>query len=1043
MTALAHVKSPTMQGKSGLSLDTIIRFDWEVALGDQKLSFEELQALAKLKVPLVKVRGQWVEVSGEEIQTAIDLMKKKATSSATLREIVQMALGAGKAPGGMAFEGLKATGWIADLLAQLEGRAAFEELPHPKGFQGTLRPYQVRGYSWLAFLRRWGLGALLADSMGLGKCASADSLVAVNGILQTAEAMWNAYAGETEFDGEGFWAVPTEPLLVNALDEENSRIVLAPIRRLYRQRVQEKLRRVRLEDGSSVTITRQHRLLTSRGWTSDLQVGDYVCVPAKMVWEGQPADPDLIKFLAWQIAEGYELCGRGTVNISQKDTELLEAKGYCWGKLSREKSIPPFIMQADLDSVRLFLRNYFDAEAVVVPSMQSIEISSASPLLIQQLSFLLRRFGVWLRISAKQKRATNGTGIFRTYSIGVIGGNSARRFLQEIGFGSPDKQRRLEEICARVSNTNVEGIPASSIVAQTVETTGLPVRHFGMHNTVYINGSQQFSRASLERVLVGFDRILSGEAKKQYRRQKPSKWTARTLGAYAHLDVQQLSVTRQRLQRLLDQEVFYCKIEAIEDVEYEGWVYDFEVAEHHNFVADNILCHNTIQTLALIQRDWESNVSTELGAGGKRPVLLVCPTSVIGNWQKEATRFTPSLPVMVHHGITRVKGEAFIEEVRKHAIVLVSYALLHRDFELLKEVPWAWVILDEAQNIKNPETKQARATRALRADYRIALTGTPVENNVGDLWSIMEFLNPGFLGPETDFKRRFFVPIQAYRDQEAAERLKRLTGPFILRRLKTDRAIIADLPEKMEMKVFCTLVKEQASLYAAVVNEATSQLDSVLGIQRRGLILATLSKLKQICNHPAQFLGDNSQIPGRSGKLARLTEMLGEILEVGDRALVFTQFAEMGEILRRHLEGTFGREVLFLHGGVPKGRRDLMVERFQAEGSGPPIFILSLKAGGFGLNLTRANHVFHFDRWWNPAVENQATDRVFRIGQTRNVQAHKFLCIGTLEEKIDEMIERKKEIAQWVVGTGEGWLTELSTAELKAIFALRKEAVEE
>ncbi len=398
---------------------------------------------------------------------------------------------------------------------------------------------------------------------------------------------------------------------------------------------------------------------------------------------------------------------------------------------------------------------------------------------------------------------------------------------------------------------------------------------------------------------------------------------------------------------------------------------------------------------------------------------------------------------MVHHGITRTKGAAFEKEAKKQAIVISSYALLHRDFETLKSVPWSGVILDEAQNIKNPETKQARTARALGADYRVTLTGTPVENNIGDLWSIMEFLNPGFLGTQSTFKRTFFVPIRANRDPEAVGQLKRLTGPFILRRLKSDKTIIADLPEKMEMKVFCTLTKEQASLYVAVVREATPELDSAEGIQRRGLILGTLSKLKQVCNHPMQFLGDNSVIPGRSGKLARLSEMLEEIIEVGDRALVFSQFAEMGGILRRHLQETFGREVLFLHGAVPKKKRDQMVERFQANGDGPRIFILSLKAGGMGLNLTGANHVFHFDRWWNPAVENQATDRAFRIGQTRNVQVHKFLCVGTLEEKIDEMIERKKEIAEGVVGTGEGWLTELSTAELKELFALRKEAVGE
>ena len=307
----------------------------------------------------------------------------------------------------------------------------------------------------------------------------------------------------------------------------------------------------------------------------------------------------------------------------------------------------------------------------------------------------------------------------------------------------------------------------------------------------------------------------------------------------------------------------------------------------------------------------------------------------------------------------------------------------------------------------------------------------------------MEFLNPGFLGTQTEFKRNFFLPIQTGRDPEATGRLKKLTGPFILRRLKTDKKIIADLPDKMEMKVFCTLTKEQASLYAAVVNDASKSLDTSTGIQRKGVVLATLSKLKQVCNHPAHFLGDNSAIPGRSGKLARLTEMLEEVISEGDRSLIFTQFAEMGEIIRKHLQEIFGREVLFLHGQVSKKQRDNMVTRFQEEQNGPHIFVLSLKAGGTGLNLTVANHVFHFDRWWNPAVENQATDRAFRIGQKKNVQVHKFLCAGTLEEKIDEMIERKQELASSIVGTGEAWLTELSTNALKELFALRADAVSE
>lgn len=606
----ATVKSPTLQTSAGLTLDRILRVDWEVALGDEKLGLAELKALAKLKAPLVRVRGQWVELNPEEIRAALDFWTSKGEQT-TARDVVRMALGGARPPGGLEFAGVAATGWVGDLLSRLHGADRIEELSAPAGLLGTLRPYQSRGFAWLEFMRSWGFGACLADDMGLGK---------------------------------------------------------------------------------------------------------------------------------------------------------------------------------------------------------------------------------------------------------------------------------------------------------------------------------------------------------------------------------------------------------------------------------------SIQTLATIAREWE--------AGERRPSLIVCPTSVVANWQNEVARFTPELPVMVHHGLERARGTAFRKAAASHAIVVSTYALLQRDLAFLEGVPWRGVVLDEAQNIKNPETKQARAARALKADYRVALTGTPVENNVGDLWSIMEFLNPGWLGTQAEFRRSFFLPIQTTHDPDATSQLKKLTGPFVLRRLKSDRTVIADLPEKLEMKVYCSLTKEQATLYQAVADEATDAIARVDGMARRGLVLATLMKLKQVCNHPAQFLGDNSTIPGRSGKLARLTEMLEESLAEGDRALVFTQFAVMGEILKRHLQETFGRETLFLHGAVPKTQRDRMVESFQGEG-GPPVFVLSLKAGGTGLNLTAANRVFHFDRWWNPAVEDQATDRTYRIGQSRNVQVHKFVCAGTLEEKIDELIESKKEVADRVVGTGEGWLTELSTAELKNLFALRREAVGE
>jgi SNF2 family DNA or RNA helicase len=455
-------------------------------------------------------------------------------------------------------------------------------------------------------------------------------------------------------------------------------------------------------------------------------------------------------------------------------------------------------------------------------------------------------------------------------------------------------------------------------------------------------------------------------------------------------------------------------------------------------LADDMGLGKTVQTLALIQKYWHQTPEPE-----RKPVLLICPMSVVGNWQREAQRFTPDLPVLVHHGAGRKKETTFVDAASKAALVLSSYSLLARDIAFLRQVNWTGVVLDEAQNIKNAATNQARAAHAIDSAFKVALTGTPVENNVGDLWSLMQFLNPGLLGNQAQFRRNFLVPIQVDKDEEAAERLRRLTSPFILRRLKTDKSIIADLPEKLEMKVFCNLTFEQASLYSAVVKDTQKALEEAEGIERKGLVLATLSKLKQICNHPAQFLHDDSALSGRSGKLQRLTEMLEEALQVGDRALVFTQFAEMGEMLKTHLQESFAQEVLFLHGGVSKQKREQMVERFQSGEPAPQIFILSLKAGGVGLNLTAANQVFHFDRWWNPAVENQATDRAFRIGQTKAVQVHKFVCGGTLEEKIDQMIEEKRALAENIVGTGEGWLTELNDQQLRDLFALSKDAVAE
>jgi SNF2 family DNA or RNA helicase len=450
-------------------------------------------------------------------------------------------------------------------------------------------------------------------------------------------------------------------------------------------------------------------------------------------------------------------------------------------------------------------------------------------------------------------------------------------------------------------------------------------------------------------------------------------------------------------------------------------------------LADDMGLGKTIQAIVLLLHEREQ------AKGPVAPALVLCPTSVVGNWKREINRFGPQLRVMVHHGSERVRGETFVAEAQTHDVVISTYGLARRDVGDLGQVSWSDVILDEAQNIKNPHAKQTQAIRSLAAGNRIALTGTPVENRLSELWSIMQFLNPSFLGSQAKFRQTFALPIERYQDEAATKRLKGLVGPFVLRRLKTDPSIIQDLPDKREMKVYCNLTAEQTTLYEAVVQESLERLATTDedGIERRGVVLGALMRLKQVCNHPAQFLGDGSALPGRSGKLDRLGEMLEEALAVGDQALVFTQFAHMGHMLQPYLRSLFGVEVLFLHGGTPQKQRDRMVARFQSRDA--PIFILSLKAGGTGLNLTAANHVFHFDRWWNPAVEDQATDRAFRIGQTRDVQVYKYVCAGTLEERIDELIESKKALAESVVGAGENWLTELSTDELRDIMTLRRE----
>ncbi len=449
-------------------------------------------------------------------------------------------------------------------------------------------------------------------------------------------------------------------------------------------------------------------------------------------------------------------------------------------------------------------------------------------------------------------------------------------------------------------------------------------------------------------------------------------------------------------------------------------------------LADDMGLGKTVQVIALLLH----RRATGQAAG---PSLLVCPTSVVGNWQAELGRFAPGLAAHVHYGADRPRGERLGWLARQADVVVTSYALLHRDAADLRAVAWDGVILDEAQNVKNPVSLQAQAARGLPARYRFALTGTPVENSLRDLWSIFTFALPGYLGGGRAFTREYGAPVDRG-DEGAAARLRRVIAPFVLRRAKRDPGVAEELPPKIEVRHDCALSAEQAALYEAFVREAMRGIAGAAGMARRAAVLTTLLRLKQICDHPSLFSGDGGELAGRSGKLERLEELLSVILAEGDRALIFTQFATWARRLTAYIGERLSCEALCLDGATPGAERAHLVRRFQ-EGEGPAVFVLSLKAGGTGLNLTAAQHVFHYDRWWNPAIEEQATDRAYRIGQQRSVQVHRLVVRGTLEERIDELLQRKAALARQVVGAGgEAWLTELSTDALREIFALGKEA---
>lgn len=452
------------------------------------------------------------------------------------------------------------------------------------------------------------------------------------------------------------------------------------------------------------------------------------------------------------------------------------------------------------------------------------------------------------------------------------------------------------------------------------------------------------------------------------------------------------------------------------------WLYTNVIKGFGCCIADDMGLGKTVQVISLILKLKEEGKL-------KKPALVVCPTTLLGNWEREMENFAPSLKTFIYHGFDRVFS---IE----NDVILTTYAILRIDLEEFKKYNWDILVIDEAQNIKNSSTSQTQAVKSIKASMKVAMTGTPVENRLSELWSIFDFINKGYLGSITDFSKNYSMPIEKFKETARAQKLKQAISPFMLRRLKTDKTIISDLPEKIVLDEYCYLTKAQAALYERVLTQSMAEIHSAgQGINRRGAIFKLITSLKQVCNHPYHFLKHGDMSTSASGKCEKLMSILNTIVSNNEKALVFTQYKEMGSILEKITKEEFDFDPLFFHGSLNIKQREEMIREF-SEDDKKKVMILSLKAGGLGLNLTSASNVIHYDLWWNPAVEDQATDRTYRIGQDKNVMVHRFITLSTFEEKIDKIIKDKRELADSAVYIGEKIITELSDDEIYEIFSL-------
>lgn len=888
-------------------------------------------------------------------------------------------------------------------------------------------PYQKVG---IAFLDKIGGVGFVGDSMGLGKCILGHHSILTNlGHFSMEELFDNLYKKNemilerTEDLGE--WYEINKPVSVASL--ENLILTQKNISHMYRERVNTLLKKVTLADGSIITVTQPHKLLTLNGWNSNLKSNEYVLVPRKTSFKGKKVDERILLFLAWTISEGYERIKGGRFTITQNDTSVLKkikkelidyAKeknikintprikpskntnalyvcsvdlkkhlekefGYSVGKLSAQKVIPSAIIHSTLEDTRMFLKNYFEAEGSVGNLQKVVEITSASRKIIDQLQIMLRRFGIWLRITPKQKMATNGRRIKRTYYTGIIGGSSLRVFRDEIGFISNYKNKDLKKVTSADTNDNVDIIPSLDLCQKIFKIAPLPESHTGI-NHVY-RKNQNFSRSSAKEVVLKLERILNGSSEKAYRKLPRTKWTDQVLTIYENLDYIRLGFLKDILKQRLEANAFYSKIKSIEYVSFEGYVYDLTVPETHNYVSDSFYSHNTAQAIGFT-------------AGKKLKTAVVCPASLKYNWKNEIEKFTDKLALVV--------SETDVGELDpKHLdydYYIINYEQLKKYEKFFSKAKFQCVVLDESHYIKDLQSQRTKNVYKLfkKVPNRLLLSGTPIKNRPIEFYSQLKFLRPDLFSNKEKFALRYCDAKKTdfgwdYSGASNLEELNRKISNFYIRRDKKE--VLSDLPDKNISLIEVEFTEAEKTEYGRInkdfykfLNENWSKYGSNLkDVKIGGEHLSKMMELKQYCSRQ---------------KVKRIVEYTKEFLESSDdrKIIIFAQFIETQKALRDAFPG----QTVSILGETKDYERQEAVDRFQKD---PKIrvFVGSTLAAGIGLTLTAADTVVFSDLMWSPSDHQQAEDRAYRIGQKNNVQINYFVFKGSIEEMIWKTLSKK------------------------------------